>query len=266
MRGIVTGSITPLILLLVSLAMILIRSDQDQIAGFFLALATIRLDLVGLLICFVMIWALSIRRTGLVWGFLWSLALLIIASSLLKPDWFAQFIRRIFQYSQETFLLTPRNILAYWLPGVGNQFGKGLTFLAFGVMILEWWFSLGQDFRWFYWTACVTLSLTNFIGIPLSVENYILLIPALMLFLCGWDQRWGMLGQGLSFAFLIILLGAPWILALRDARSGINPGLDVWLLFMTPFLVILGLYWVRWWATHPPHLMVEISRILGSQE
>jgi hypothetical protein len=102
------------------------------------------------------------------------------------------------------------------------------------------------------------------IGIPTSVENQAVLIPAVILVLAVWDERWGTLGRWLIASSLILLSAGLWWLGLVVERQGISPDLSPLLFFAVPVFTIIGLYWVRWWAIRASRLpLQEITERLG---
>jgi hypothetical protein len=102
------------------------------------------------------------------------------------------------------------------------------------------------------------------VGIDISLGNQISLLPALILVLATWDERWGKLGRFLNGLSIPVLSLGMWAAALNEARQQVPPYLDPVLVFFLPFFLLAGLYWVRWWAIRPPRLYVEmLSRHLS---
>ncbi|MCZ7553228.1 MAG: DUF2029 domain-containing protein [Anaerolineales bacterium] len=86
-RPLINSNASILVGLFIAGAILAIRAEQDSWAGLLLALATIKPQVVALLILFVLIWSVSERRYIIVWSFLGNLALMIAVTSLLIPDW-----------------------------------------------------------------------------------------------------------------------------------------------------------------------------------
>jgi hypothetical protein len=194
----------------------------------------------------------------LFWSFFASLGFMIAVTSLSVPDWIMQNTSQVYRYYTHTFSSTPRGLFTYWLPGVGRQLGWAFTLVGGGILIWEWRAAWRQDFRWFLWTAFLTLSITHLIGVPTSLESYVVLLPAFILILGVWDQRWGKLGRWLVLLSMILMSLGVWGLTIIGVRRGVPPTLDPVLFLFTPLFIILGLYWVRWWAIHPPQLPLEV--------
>ncbi|MCC7130799.1 MAG: hypothetical protein IT297_10420, partial [Anaerolineae bacterium] len=206
---------------------------------------------VALLILFVLIWSVSERRYIIVWSFLGNLALMIAVTSLLIPDWTWQNVRQIFAYPSYTLAGTPGEIFAEWMPGVGRQLGYALTTLLVATLIWEWRAALGKEFRWFLWTAFFTLTATTLVGIRTATENYIVMLPVVILVFAAWDQEWGKFGRGLVVVSYVLLLVGVWWLFLSTLQIGEQPIQHSIMFFPLPVFLIIGLYWIRWWILRP---------------
>lgn len=255
-RPLLDADISILTTAFLALALVAIRAEQDGLAGFLLVLALAKPVPVLLATLFILIWAVSHQRWMLLWSFLGCLALIVAATSLLIPDWVVQNIRQIIQFLRLEQTNTPGALIAYWLPGIGRQLGFLLTILTAILLMVEWSQALRKDFRWFYWTACLTLAVTPLSGLPTSLDNFIVIFPGLVLVLATWDERWGKVGKALVVASLLILSAGVWWLVLGAERAGMPPDQNPWLFFVLPVFMLVGAYWVRWWAIRPPRLPV----------
>jgi hypothetical protein len=262
LHPVANGDLSVLVTFFVAGALVSIRAEQDALAGFLLALAMVKPVPVLLLVIFVAVWAVSCRRMLLMWSFLGSLALMTAATSLLIPDWVVQNIRQVIQYLKLPHTSTPGALVSFWLPGIGKQVGWLLTILTVILLVWEWYHALGKEFRWFYWTACLTLAVSPLVGLPTSLDNFIIMFPGLILILAAWDERWGRVGKLLWLASLLILSIGGWWLALGAAQAGMPPYQNPWLFFFLPFFMLGGAYWVRWSVIHPPRLPVEMAALL----
>jgi hypothetical protein len=262
LRPVANGDLSVLVALFVACAFVSIRAEQDALAGFLLALAMLKPVPVLFLVVFVLVWAISCRRMLLMWSFLGSLVLMTAAASLLIPDWVVQNIRQVIQFLKLPHTSTPGALIAYWLPGIGKQMGWLLTILAVILLAWEWRQAFGKDFRWFYWTACLTLAVSPLVGLPTSLDNFIIIFPGLILILAAWDERWGRPGKLLWLASLLLLSIGGWWLAVSAAQSGMPPDQNPWLFFFLPFFMLVGAYWVRWSVIRPPLLPVEMAALL----
>lgn len=265
LRALINGNAAALVALFVALALYAIRLKRDALAGVLLALASIKPHMVVLLTPFILLWAISRRRWSLVVTILVSHLLFLTVPLLAQRDWIIQNLRQIVTYIEHTrypIIDSPIDIFSRTWPGVGVQLQWIFVTLLALLLLLEWWRALGKDFRWFFWTACLTLAVTNLIGIPTATVNYVALFPAIVLVLATWHQRWGWGGRVLAAVTLFALLVGLWVLmfiSLPDQPHVLQPPV---MFFPVPIFVLLALYWVRWWALRPPRLPIEHIRAL----
>jgi hypothetical protein len=128
------------------------------------------------------------------------------------------------------------------------------------LLVIEWIQVAGKDFRWFYWTACLTLVITNLIGIRTAVPNYIALLPAVLLVIAIWVERWRFLGRFLTaFSILGLTIGLWWLF-LSTLQIGDQPVQHPVMFFPLPIFLLIGLYWVRFWATSATRPLLDEIR------
>ncbi|HWQ83781.1 MAG TPA: glycosyltransferase family 87 protein [Anaerolineales bacterium] len=248
-RPVINTNISILVALFIMLALWAIREQHDVLAGFLLVLATIKPQMIVLIVPLILIWALTRRRFLIVTSFSGILALIFLTSLLLLPGWPLDFLRQLMAYPDYTLPNTPGAIFADWLPGIGSQMGWALTGILAAVLVVEWIQAFNKDFRWLYWTACLTLVITNWIGIQTATENYIALLPAVILVFAVWVERWRWLGRFMTGLSMLGLTGGLWwvFLATLTYRDG-APFQHSVMFFPVPLFLIISLYWVRHWA------------------
>jgi hypothetical protein len=247
------GSFAIIVLLLLLGVMFSIRAQRDELAGLLLALITIRPDLVILLLPLVVFWAISHRRWRLIAWLGGSLGLLTIIGIIFIPNWPLQLIWALRRISPFDFSLPLRPILSSWFPGVGNQTFFWFTLFWIVLLILEWGLVWKKGFSHFLWTLSLTVVLTVWLGNSPGMDNLLLLIFPLLLLFANWENRWGWKGRILVFVTMILAGGGIWYLQLTTVHSKFPPCLY----FYLPLLMIIALYWMRWWVTRPAHLYLE---------
>jgi len=260
LRPLINGNPAVLVALFIMVALWAIREQHDVLAGFMLVLATIKPQMVILLIPLILYWALTQRRFMLISAFFGIFTLVIAASLLLLPGWPLEFVRQIVAYPDYTLPGSPGAIFKAWLPGIGGQIGWVLTAVLGVLLVIEWIQVAGKDFRWFYWTACLTLVITNLIGIRTAVANYIALLPAVLLVFAIWVERWRLLGRFLTAFSILGLTVGLWWLFLSTLQIGDQPVQHPVMFFPLPIFLLIGLYWVRFWATSSTRLLLDELR------
>jgi hypothetical protein len=242
---------------LITAAFLAIRARQFVLTGFFLALSTIKPLMVALVVIYVLLWLVAQRQYLVLWSFFGFLALMIAVTSLVIPDWLIQLTKLTVVSFDSIRNASAWQILIAWLPGVGKQIGWILTAFVVITLMIEWRASINQDFRWFFWTACLTLTLTGISGLPTSMLNFIILLPTVILIQVIWDERWGKIGRLFVVLSILLLSVGLWAVYFHVVQAGEvvyqNPGL----FFALPIFCLIGLYWVRWWAIHPPRLPLQ---------
>ncbi len=259
-RPLINGNAVLLVTLLVCAALYAIKRDRDELAGALLALATIKPQVVVLLILFVLVWAFSRRRWLLIGWLVGGVLALTVSMMLIVPDWLLQNLREVLRYPAYNPPGTPGAALAVWMPALGPRLGLALTLILVAILVVEWRAAWRQDFRWFLWTACLTLVVSAWIGIQTDPGNFIALLPALTLIFAVWQERWGLGGQiSAAFAMVILFFGIWWLF-LGTLDFGDQPQQHPIMFFPLPLFLLIGLYWVRWTAVEPLRLWVDEIR------
>lgn len=259
-RPIINGNAVILVALLLAGAFAALRSGRDELAGFLLAISTIKPHLVLLPIIFILIWTLSSRRWRTLLWMLITLVMISAGAALLVPDWPLQNLREILAYSAYNPPGTPGAVFEIWLPATGRQLGWALSVVLGLVLILEWVLVRNKDFRWFLWTGSLTLVISQWIGIQTDPGNFILVYLPMVLVFALWIERWarsGTIGVLFSMALLFFL---PWLLFLETVTYGDQPLQHPVMFFPLPLFLLLTLYWVRWWGIKPRSLLIDELR------
>jgi len=88
------------------------------------------------------------------------------------------------------------------------------------------------------------------LGIPMVPKEYLILIVPLMLFMAmlgerrPWLKNWGVPG------IVLLILGGLWSLSLALIKANAYATLANILILFLPVLLVIGLYWMRWWFIH----------------
>jgi hypothetical protein len=263
-RAVINGNVVVLLAVFIAGALAAIQSGRDELAGVLLALSTIKPQVVILLVIFVWVWAISVRRSRIVLWTVLSLVFLSIGAAFFVPDWPLQNLWEVIRYPGYNPPGTPGSALATWLPAAGSKLGWGLTFLLGILLLTEWSAARGQDFRWFLWTASLTLVASQWIGIQTDPGNFIVLFIPLVLVFAMWVKHSGTIGRVMVMLSLVVLFVGLWALFLVTLdSSGGQPQQSPIMFFPLPLILLLGLYWIRWWAIRPAPLF---AATIGTDE
>jgi len=247
-RAMFLGNPAVVVSLLVAVGLLLVTREQDGLAGIFLGLGIIKPQMVALLLPYVFIWAVSNRRMGLVLSLLATTGLLVGGSFYFFPQWFLYQYGQLLRYFVESFPSSPGAVLWTWLPNSGP---KVMAFFAAGLglwLVVEWWQSFGKNARWFLWTAAFTIVISNLIGLPVSLSDHVLLIVPFVLVVSTWVQRWKVNGERLAAVVMALILSVGWGLAWSVQEGSLTSAPTPVMLFFTPVVALILLYWARYWA------------------
>ena len=178
-------------------------------AGILLAVATIKPQLVVLLVAWLLVWVLGNwrERQRLLWAFLGCMAVFVAASTVLLPSWIGEFRAATAAYSRYT---EGRSELEVLLTPLGGRIASGV--LVFLVLVLVWQLRRANEHTAeFRWSISVVLAATLLV-IPMYAPHYqVLLLPGLMLVVLSISRLWT---RNLGSRLLIVLMGIsvlwPW--------------------------------------------------------
>ncbi len=174
-------NLTALVLLLLAGAAAATARGWLALSGFLLALSTIKPQLSGLLILWLVLWAVGrwSERKSLVWSFVATMAVLLLASEVIQPHWIGRFWAAVQEY--QTYAADPSIVQALLPSFLARIFSVALVGLLF-VFCWRWRKAPAgsEDFAWaLAWASVVTLAI-----IPkLAAYNQLFLIPALLVLL-----------------------------------------------------------------------------------
>ena len=250
-RPLINGNVVILIALGFVGALLAIRFRADELAGVLMALTTIKPQLSLVFSIYLVFIALVQRRWKFIFWFFGTLLLLILVSMLLLPDWVLQNLSEILHYPGYNPPGTLQAALKVWFPVFGNRLGWGITGFLGLLLLVEWRFSGKAEYRRILWVSCLTLTISQWIGIQTDPGNFIILIPALVLILATLSERWRRVGNLVSIGVMAILLVGLWLLFLSTVEFGYQPQQSPIMFLPLPGILFVSLYWIRWWAIHP---------------
>jgi hypothetical protein len=176
-RALLLGQFTVFVLLTLVMALWALRYGHDGWAGVFLALSTVKPQLVYLAIPWILLWSAGQRRWRIWAGFGVAMASLILGSRLLLPSWLPDFVRQVIAYPSYTvYGSLTWMIVQHWL-----ELGSVAEVAASAVLIVALLLFASRLWRggWeqMLWMLGVVLLLTNFLTPRIATTNYLLLIP-----------------------------------------------------------------------------------------
>ncbi len=213
------GSLAIWASLFVILALLAIRNDWNEGGGILLACSTIQPQMTIVLVVFILFWAASHRKRSLIIWFFMTLMIISIIGLFLVPDWIVQYLRLLYNFSANYPPGSPAMLFRSLWPGLGKQLGWLITGLSIILLLVEWWLAMKKEFRWFLWTACLTIILSQWIGIPTIPGNYFIMIMPLILVSAMLAERWPHGGQWVAVLITALLFIWEWALYYYDLTS-----------------------------------------------
>ena len=159
------------------------------LAGILLALATIKPQLVFLIVLWLFIWVLGNwrGRQRVVWSFAVSMAVLVGIGEILLPGWIGEFRLAIKDYYRYTG--GGNSVLDVLLSPIGGK----VTAAALVAMLvgLAWRYrNAEQESTAFQWSVCFTFATTLLVIPMFAPYNQLLLVPGLMMAIRAKGQLW----------------------------------------------------------------------------
>lgn len=244
-RPIINGNAVVIVAVLIGLALAAIQLEKDTIAGFLLGYSTIKPNLVLIPILFVVIWAISHKRWKLIGWTFGSVLFFILIGMIFIPDWPLQNIAAILRYPEYTNELTLGAALEGWWPHIGPQLRWGMTIFLAALLAFEWRAALGKGSDRFLWTICLTLTLSQWLGIATDPGNFIILFPAIVVNFAFITEKWKKTGDWIVLINIVILFIGLWFLFLITLEYGDQPTQNPVMYIPLPLFLLIGLYGIR---------------------
>ncbi len=258
-RPLINGNAVILVALMIVGALLAIRSGADEFAGVLLAFTTIKPQVVLVFLVFIVLWAIFNRRWRLVAWLVGTVVILAGVAAFLLPDWILQNLREVIRYPGYNPPGTPGSALATWFPAKGEQLGVALTAVIMIILLFQWIIGRNADARGFLWIACLTLVASQWIGIQTDPGNFIVCFPALALVFSLIEERYRRSGWVISILLMLLIGVSLWLIFVQTIDySGGQPQQSPVMFFPLPAILLLLLFWVRWWAFHPVNIWFDL--------
>jgi hypothetical protein len=179
-------------------------------AGMLLALASIKPQLAGLLTLWLLVWAISSWRSRqrLVWGFVVSMFVLVVASELLLPGWMHEFVAGVVAYQRYTGNFS---ILVLFFGRLGGVLASVALIAGFGYVAWRVRNASTGSVQ-FNLAICSILSLTVVVIPTIYPTGQLLLLPCVFWLLKSFPMIWAN-GRVCRLVFVAVfsLIGWPWL-------------------------------------------------------
>jgi hypothetical protein len=256
LNALLTASPAILLNLLYLGVLIALRAQRDELAGALLFLAAYQWEVGGLFYLSIFIFIFANRRWSVLAGFGMTLIVLMIISFLVDPNWGLPYIRSVLSNLFQAQNLNLGAILSGWFPQVRFSLGWLVTVALFGVVAIESVRALDAPFRRVVWVASLALASMPLAGLAIFPANNVALILPMVLVISLIWERWP---RGRLVAVTLMLLAffvAPYYLYIETVLV-YNPFYTELLSVLPSVVMILALYWMRWWVVHTPRIWAD---------
>jgi hypothetical protein len=188
-QGLRLQQLTVLVVALVAGSMYAITRRRFVLAGMLLAMASIKPQLVFLLILWLCTWLLGNwrERQRVLWSFVICMAVLVVAGELLLPGWITEFRAAMKEYYRYTG--GGNSLLNGFLPPL---LARIASLVLVGVVLFFAWRKrhASEETSAFQWLLSFTLA-TTLVVIPMFAPyNQLLLLPGVMMALRARRELW----------------------------------------------------------------------------
>jgi hypothetical protein len=240
---------------LLAAGMALLLSGRPVAAGILLAWATIKPQLVWLLLLWLMIWTLADWRRRYRWtvSFLLTIAVLFGASEWYLPHWIPRFLQAAHEYRNYT---AATSILEQMVPA---PWGWMLWILTVAATLQVCWKNrkFAEDTPAFAATVSLMLAVTVILTVVSSyaLYNQVMLLPAVLMLLRERHRIWGRNRMSRAlWSLAAILLLWPWLTNIVLAS----------LSFVLPVALVVRAWAVPFWTVLPLPVVVAALVLLQS--
>jgi len=226
-----------------------ISRRADELAGLLLAFTLVYIESLLPATLFLLAWVFFSARRRVLAGFGMTLVLAFSVTQLLAPGWIADFASAAFKNWQFNAAISTFALFEKWFPAIGARLAWGLTLVVLLMLGLETTLALRRDSRWLFWTLSLTLVATPLLGFPVpAAERLFLLLPPALLIASVMEQRWGAWGRIAALSVFSLIFALLWMQSFFNFHWAF--------LWIAPLMLVL-LYWVRWWAARPARLWAD---------
>jgi hypothetical protein len=209
-QGLKLQQLTLLGAALIAIAVVLLVSDHTVAAGVVLAVATIKPQLVWLLLLWLMIWTCGDLRNRYRWAvsFLATMTVLVAASEWFLPHWIPRFWQALRDYESYTGGISVMHEL------IGAPWSTALEVLALALVVRIFWKENRQaaNTRTFSAITALTLATTLILVPTYAPYNQVLLIPAILLLIHERRLIWQRgPADRVLFVIAAVLIFWPWV-------------------------------------------------------
>jgi hypothetical protein len=238
--------------------LVALRAGTDELTGALMAFSLYYWEVGAPFLFLVFLRVYYEKRNRVFAGFFMACFILFFISFLSYPNWVIPFLRATVNNLRTDFGFNIHAIFVDVWPSQGRILAWIFVSALFIILGFEWSTARSGDYRRFYWACCLSLAVTPLLGFRTEMEHLSVLIIPLALIFAVVHDRWHRFGDGLTILLILIIFALPWILYLFAVNRFGSIAEEIIFLFL-PLFTLIGLYWIRWWALHPPRVISDLA-------
>jgi hypothetical protein len=246
--AVITGSLLPLIFLIIMMILFLIKDHHDVMAGFLATCALIVFQFGVMVVIYLNIWAIKTKRKSFIRSFWAGLLFETAISVIVSPMWLRGWITSILQ--DLTDLGRYASLLSH-LTGISYPENFWLNLILHLVMLLILLTSVSsfkvKDEESYAWIISMIMLITSMLAFPIMPGVQLFCLPALIMVVRTWMKRWESHGKTFFWTAMVALFIIPWLLTLFSGLEVIYYLQGI----IYASIAIVGLWWIRWWMIRP---------------
>lgn len=254
-RGLFLGQPSHVVYLMQVLTLWALFKGRDDLAGIALAISTFKPQMGYLIVPFLLVWALTMRRWRFVGVFSAVFGGLMLASFIAQPDWFGDWIAQVRLYPEYTSAAYPDTgspvwIITQYYLGLGNMGEWALNLVFILPMVWVWYTVLieGKQER-FLWAVMMTLTVTHLVALRTATPHFVVFNLMILFYLRQLARSRHNMAVFAIIIGLFVFSWAQFFVTVQGRSSLEHPSLFLPL----PFVMFMLLWLTRhlWWEKSP---------------
>jgi len=252
-----SSSFSVVLTLLLLQAFLLMYEGNDELAGILLAVSAMKWEYTALLWALLLLVVWITKRWRVVVGLAMGWLVLGAASFLINPGWLWPYLRAVAVNWRADAWLNTHSFLAEWFPRSAEPLTWLITALLLLLLLLEWFAAVRHsEAPRLLWSLGLGVAITPLIGLPTGPAHVAPLIFSLSVAIPFAWLRWDRFANGLIAGMVLLFFVLPWL----ATWFFVGIYAQVVRLFLPSLLLLLLLYWVRWYVVRPPRTWLDHVR------
>ncbi len=230
----------------------LFSSEKYILAGLFLGLATIDPFNFFIPILFVLAFLVNRKQTEPIFWFIISITLLTISGLIFDSSWILKFLRNIFLEGSFYPFIDYNHALLNWISKLlSGDLVKMIPILLGIWIILEYSRLPKQSSNHLVWILCLIICINPFIIMrETNYASVLYLLPIIFIAYLWENHSSGLINKVIFGILSLSVVVLPFLTMLFPVSFNFLANFHS-INLINSFLIIIILYWIRWWVIKP---------------